>query len=185
MGVSMKWYIELPRGAYKTFNQLVLVFLNHFQLSVRYDVGIELLSTFRQDRATHISDHIQEWHRWKRLIKAYIPPKFLLEWFLKSLLPYISKDVSTSGVTSEEEAIFKSQQLDIIYAQSGMLYEILPDAPRSSYKHKADSIKNNNHTQHSFTSMRHRFFKRKPNQGKNLIFLRCSASFNFVTSHLL
>jgi hypothetical protein len=67
------------------------------------------------------------------LIKAYIPPEFLLEWFLKSLLPYISKDVSTSRVTSEEEAIFKSQQLDLIYAQSGMLYEILPDAPRSNY----------------------------------------------------
>jgi hypothetical protein len=56
-----------------------------------------------------------------------------LEWFLKYLQPYISKDVSTSGVTSEEEAIFKSQQLDLIYAQSGMLYEIIPDAPRSSY----------------------------------------------------
>jgi hypothetical protein len=81
----------------------------------------------------HISDHIQEWHRWKRLIKSYIPPEFLLEWFLKSLLPYISKDVSTSRVTSEEEAIFKAQQLDLIYAQSGMLYEILPDAPRSNY----------------------------------------------------
>jgi hypothetical protein len=67
------------------------------------------------------------------LIKAYIPPEFLLEWFLKSLLPYISKDVSTSGVTSEEEFIFKAQQLDLIYAQSGMLYEILPDAPRSNY----------------------------------------------------
>jgi len=33
--------------------------------------------------------------------------------------------------------------------------------------------------------MRHRFFKRKPNQGKNLVFLRCSASTNFVTTHLL
>jgi hypothetical protein len=67
------------------------------------------------------------------LIKAYIPPEFLLEWFLKSLLPYILKDISTSGVTSEEEAIFKAQQLDLIYAKSGMLYEILPDAPRSNY----------------------------------------------------
>jgi hypothetical protein len=67
------------------------------------------------------------------LIKTCIPPKFLLEWFLKSLQPYISKDVSTSKVTSEEEAIFKAQQLDLIYAQSGMLYEILPDAPRSNY----------------------------------------------------
>jgi hypothetical protein len=57
----------------------------------------------------------------------------LLEWFLKSLHPYISKDVSTSGVTSKEEAIFKGQKLHIIYSQSGMLYEILPDAPRSNY----------------------------------------------------
>jgi hypothetical protein len=132
MGVVVKWYIELPRGTYRTFNQMVLVFLNHFQLSIRYDVGIELMSTFHQDKATHILDHIQEWHRRKRLIKVYIPPEFLLEWFLKSLLPYISKDVSTSGVTYEEEAIFK-QQLDLIYAHYGMLYEILPDAPRSNY----------------------------------------------------
>jgi hypothetical protein len=33
---------------------------------------------------------------------------------------------------TEEEAIFKSQQLDIIYAQSGILYEIIPDAPWSN-----------------------------------------------------
>ena len=57
----------------------------------------------------------------------------MLEWFLKSLFPYISKDVSTSGVTSEEESTFKAEQLDLIYAQSGMLYEILPDAPQSNY----------------------------------------------------
>jgi hypothetical protein len=97
-GVAMKWYIELPRGAYGTFNQMVLVFLNHFQFPVRYDADIELLSTFYQEKSTHISDHIQEWNRWKRLIKAYIPQEFMLEWFLKSLQPYISKDVSTSGV---------------------------------------------------------------------------------------
>jgi hypothetical protein len=95
---------------------MVLVFLNHFQLLVHYDVGIELMSTFRQDKSTHISDHIQEWCRRKRLIKAYIPLEFLLEWFLKSLLPNISKDVSTSGVTYEEELVFKAQQLDLIYA---------------------------------------------------------------------
>jgi hypothetical protein len=82
---------------------MVLFFLDHFQLSVCYDVGIELMLTFCQDKATHILDHIQEWCRWKRLIKAYIPPEFLLEWFLKSLQPYILKDVSTYGVTSEEE----------------------------------------------------------------------------------
>jgi len=50
-----------------------------------------------------------------------------------SLLPYILKDVSTSKVTSKGEAIFKAQLLFLIYAQFGMLYEILPDAPRSNY----------------------------------------------------
>jgi hypothetical protein len=112
---------------------MVLVFLNHFQLSVRYDVGIEILSNFSQDKSTHISNHIQEWYRWKRLIKAYIPPEFLLECFLKYLLPYILKNISTSGVTSEEEYIFKSQQLDLIYTQYGMLCEIILDASRSNY----------------------------------------------------
>jgi hypothetical protein len=48
-------------------------------------------------------------------------------------MPYISKDVSTSRVTFEEEAIFKAQKLSLIYAQSEMLYDILPNAPRSNY----------------------------------------------------
>jgi hypothetical protein len=46
IGVTTKWYIELPRGTYKTFNQMVLVFLNHFQLLVCYDVGIELFRPY-------------------------------------------------------------------------------------------------------------------------------------------
>ena len=81
----------------------------------------------------HISDHIQEWWRQKSLIKAIIAPELFLEWFLKYLLPYISKDVSTSGVTTEEEAILRAQQMDLIYAQSGILYEIIPEAPRSTH----------------------------------------------------
>ena len=106
-----------------------MTFLNHFQLLVCYDLGTKLLSTFRQDKATHISDHIQEWRRWKQLIKAFIPPEFLLEWFLKSLLPYIAKDVSTYGVQNEEKEIFWAQEVDLIYAQSRLLYEIIPNAP--------------------------------------------------------
>ena len=103
---------------------------------MRYDVGTKLLSTFRQDKTTHISDHIQEWRRWKRLIKAFMPLEFLLEWFLKLLLPYIAKDVSTSGVQNEEQAIFRAQELDLIYAQFGLLYEIIPNAPRSNFDPK-------------------------------------------------
>ena len=71
---ATKWYIELPRGAFVLFDDLAMNFLNHFQVPVHYDVGTEILSTFRQDKATHISDHIQEWCRRKRLIKALIPP---------------------------------------------------------------------------------------------------------------
>ena len=118
------------------FILFLMTFLNHFQLPVHYDVGTELLSTFQQDKATHISDHIQEWHRWKRLIKAFIPLEFLLEWFLKSLLPYIMKDVSISGVQNEEQEIFREQELDLIHAQSRLLYEIIPNAPRSSFDPK-------------------------------------------------
>ena len=68
--------------------------------------------------------------------KIHHPPEFLLEWFLKSLLPYISKDVSTSGVTTKEEAILNSQHMDLIYARSGILYEIIPEAPRSTHSVK-------------------------------------------------
>jgi hypothetical protein len=89
--------------------------------------------TLCQDTTTHILDHIQEWRRRKRLIKTSIPPAFLLEWFLKDLQPPISKDVATSGVTTEEEAILKAQQLDLIYVKFGMLYHILLDAPQSIY----------------------------------------------------
>jgi hypothetical protein len=58
IGVASQWYIELPRWTYGSFHQLVLAFLNHFQLPIHYDVGLELLTTLRQGTDTHISDHI-------------------------------------------------------------------------------------------------------------------------------
>jgi hypothetical protein len=92
---------------------------------VHYNTNTDILSTYHHDKSTHILDHIQEWRRRKWLIKATIPLEFMLEWFLKSLLSYFLMDVSTSGVMTEEEAIFKSQQLDIIYAQFWMLCDHL------------------------------------------------------------
>jgi hypothetical protein len=59
-----------------------------------------------------------------------VPPAFLLEWLFKSLVPQLSKYVATSGVFSEEEAIMRAQQLETIYSQSSLVYEVLPDAPR-------------------------------------------------------
>ena len=107
---------RVTKGEYVLFDDLSMTFLNHFQLPVRYDVGTDVLLTFWQDKATHILDHIQEWCRQKQLIKAVIPLEFLLEWFLTSLLTYITKDVSTSGVQNEEQAIFRAQELDLIYS---------------------------------------------------------------------
>jgi hypothetical protein len=60
-----------------------------------------------------------------------IPPKFLLEWFLKSLVRHLSKDIATLGVFSEEEAIMRAQHLGLIYSQFGLLSEVFPDAPWS------------------------------------------------------
>ena len=51
-------------------------------------------------------------------------------------MPYIAKDVSTSGVQNEEQAIFRVQKLDLIYAQYGLLYEIISNALCSSFDPK-------------------------------------------------
>jgi hypothetical protein len=98
---------------------------------VRYDIGTELLTNFKKTTADHISDHIREWRRWKSLIKVRVPQAFLLEWFLKSLVPQLSKDVMTSRFFSEEDSIMRAQQFELIYSQSGLLYNIFPDVPRS------------------------------------------------------
>jgi hypothetical protein len=79
----------------------------------------------------HIYDHIREWRCHKSLIKVPVPPTFLLEWFLKSLVPQLSKDIVTSGVFSEEDAIMRAQQFELIYSQFSLLYNILLDVPRS------------------------------------------------------
>ena len=57
--------------------------------------------------------------------------KLIFQEFLKSLQSDISKDVSLSRVFSEEQAIFRTQQLELIYSQSGVLHKYLPNAPRS------------------------------------------------------
>ena len=46
------------------------------------------------------------------------------------------KDVSTFRVQNKEQAIFRAQELDLIYAQSGLLYEIIRNTLRSSFDPK-------------------------------------------------
>jgi hypothetical protein len=104
-GSIAKWYIELPCASFHDFNSLAMSFLTHFQLPIRYETGTELLTSLHQTTSVHISDHIHEWRRRRRLIKAVIPDQLLVEWFTKSLLPHIARDVAMGGVVTEEEAI--------------------------------------------------------------------------------
>jgi hypothetical protein len=55
-----------------------------------------------------------------------------MEWFTKSLLPPIARDVSIVKVATKEKAIMHAQHLDLIYSQLGTLYDIIPHATRLS-----------------------------------------------------
>ena len=59
IGSAAKWYIELNYSRYSSFGELVMAFLNHFQLPVRYDADTELLANFSQTKVDHIFDHIR------------------------------------------------------------------------------------------------------------------------------
>jgi len=67
------------------------------------------------------------------MVKTYVPDKLLAEWFIKSLLPSITEDVAKGGVVTEEQVIARAQYLDLIYTQSGTLYDKIPDAPRPEF----------------------------------------------------
>ena len=56
----------------------------------------------------------------------------LADWFTKSLLPPIAQDVAMGGAVTEEQAIGRAQYLDLVYSQSGTLYDLIPQAPRPS-----------------------------------------------------
>ena len=86
IGSTTKWYIELPRGFFVDFNTLNMAFLTHYQLPIYYETGTEILTSFKQNKATHISDHIHECRRRQRLIKLELLDQLLAEWFTKSFV---------------------------------------------------------------------------------------------------
>lgn len=65
-------------------------------------------------------------------MKVFIPDQILAEWFVKSLLPKITGDVAKAGVITEEKVIAQAQYLDLVYTQSGMLHEKIPDLPKKN-----------------------------------------------------
>ena len=105
---AAKWYIELPQHSFVYFGSLATVFLTHFQLPIRYETGTDLLTSLRQNTSTHISDHIHEWRRQRRLIKAPIPDQLLADWFTKSFLPPFAQDVAMGSTINEEQAISRA-----------------------------------------------------------------------------
>lgn len=67
------------------------------------------------------------------MVKTYVLDQLLAEWFIKSLLPPITEDVAKGGVITEEKFIAHAQYLDLVYTQSGTLYDKIPDAPRPEF----------------------------------------------------
>jgi hypothetical protein len=107
-------------------------FLTHYQLPIRYETGTKILSSFKQSSSTHISDHIHEWRRRRRLIKVPLPSQLLAKWFTKSLIGLIARDVSMGGVVTKEQEISRAQYLDLVYSQTSTLYDSILDAPHPS-----------------------------------------------------
>ena len=129
IGIAAKWYIELPCEAINTFGTLAIEFLKNFQLPIRYEIGTKLLNSMHQDKATHISDQIHEWRRRRRLIKAPVLNNLLPNWFFKSLLPTLAKEICLSSAVTEDQSIRRAQHLDLIYSQPRTLHDLLPHAP--------------------------------------------------------
>jgi hypothetical protein len=90
------------------------------------------LSSFKKSSSTHISDHIHEWRRRRCLIKVPLPNQLLAEWFTKSLIGPIAHDVTMGGVVIEEKKISHALYLDLVYSQTGTLYDLIPNAPHPS-----------------------------------------------------
>jgi hypothetical protein len=66
------------------------------------------------------------------MIKAVIPDILLAEWFTKSLLPLIARNVTMGAVVTEEQAIARAQYLDLVYSQSRTLYDLLLNVARAN-----------------------------------------------------
>jgi hypothetical protein len=129
-GPSAKWYVDEKSGSHVNFEYLAKAFFTFFQLPIRHDNGLELLSEFKQSSTSHIADHIHEWRRRRSLCKEETTKQQCLDWFMRSLVSLLAKYVASTFPQTEEESINKSQQYDLIYAQLGYLYTVLPDAPR-------------------------------------------------------
>ena len=106
IGEASKWYVDHAPSSHTTFATISRAFLSYFQLPLRYDTGIELLTSFRQSFVTRLSNHVQEWRRRKSLCRV---PTFedhvYMDWFLRSLFPTIGEDFASHFPQAEETAL--------------------------------------------------------------------------------
>ena len=63
------------------------------------------------------------------MTKDPVPDQLLVDWFTKYLLPPISRDVTMGGALTKEQVISRVQYLDLVYSQSGTLYDLIPHTP--------------------------------------------------------
>ena len=45
------------------------------------------------------------------------------------MLPPIAQDVAMGSAITEEQSISRAEYLDLVYSQSGTLYDLIPQAP--------------------------------------------------------
>lgn len=143
----MKWYVHQPRATHSTLVTLATTFLSYFHLPLHYDTDTKLLTSFHQNFSTHLSDHVQEWRRRRSICRAHeFEDRIYMDWFLRLLLAPIAKYVTSHFPQSEEEALQITLKFNLIYAQSGYFYIIIPNLPRpgaanvSGASHAASSI---------------------------------------------
>jgi hypothetical protein len=79
-----------------------MAFLTHYHLPIFYETRTKILSSFKQTKDTHISDHIHEWRWRRRLIKLELPDQLLEEWFMKSFVNDLARDITMGGVVTKE-----------------------------------------------------------------------------------
>ena len=106
--------------------------LTHFQFPIRYEIKIEILTNFKQSYSTHIFYHIHEWRCHHFLFKTFPLDQLLVQWFIKSMLPSITKYVVKGIFVTEEKIISRDQYIDLMYTQSGILYDKISNVMQPS-----------------------------------------------------
>ena len=69
---------------------------------IRYGMGTHLLTSLKQNMATHISNHIHEWRSRHHLIMFWILNQLLTDWFTTSFIGLIAQDIAMGACVTKE-----------------------------------------------------------------------------------